>query len=69
MLATFPPPPLRCLGAGYSTNIQTPPPPFNELVMFRHGYGRVIVHNVSALEFNFIDDSNGTVADTMWIMK
>jgi len=56
-------------GAGFSTNIQIPPPAFNELVLLNHGYARVMLHNASALEWQFVDDVAGEVLDHMWILK
>ena len=56
-------------GAGFSTNVQVPPPPFTELVLFNHGYARVVLHNSSALEWAFVEDVAGTVLDRMWIIQ
>jgi hypothetical protein len=56
-------------GAGYSENVQTPQPAYTEEVQFTHGYARVIVHNATALEWVFINDADGSVADRMWILK
>ena len=56
-------------GAGFSTNVQTPPPPWTELVLFQHGYARILLHNATALEWVFIEDVAGAVADRFWILK
>jgi hypothetical protein len=56
-------------GAGFSTNIQTPPPPYAEVVSFAHGFARITAHNATALEWQFIDDATGDVADHAWILK
>lgn len=56
-------------GAGFSTNVQAPPPPYAELVSFAHGFARITAHNASAIEWEFIDDATGDVADHAWILK
>jgi hypothetical protein len=56
-------------GAGFSTNVQDPPPAFNELVLFNHGYARITLHNASVLEFRLYEDVAGTVADKWWIVR
>ncbi len=56
-------------GAGFSTNVQTPQPDWAELVQFWHGYARITVHNKSALQWQFVNDADGNVADEAWIVK
>lgn len=57
-------------GAGFSTNIQTPPPPAVEIVNFWHGYIRIEIFNSSALYSEFVDDTTGgTIRDSFWILK
>lgn len=56
-------------GAGYSTNIITPQPEWACVVQFWHGYGRLTIHNASALQWAFVNDADGSVADEAWIMK
>jgi hypothetical protein len=56
-------------GAGFSLNIQIPSPPFTEVVLFDHGYARVMLHNSSHLEWTFIEDVAGAVVDRMWIIQ
>jgi hypothetical protein len=56
-------------GAGYSTNIMTPPPPYTEFTSFTHGFARITLHNASALQWQFVNDADGSILDTMWILK
>ena len=56
-------------GAGYSTNIITPQPEWACVVQFWHGFGRLTIHNGSALQWAFVNDADGSVADEAWIMK
>jgi hypothetical protein len=56
-------------GAGFSTNVLSPQPPQFEVVQFWHGLGRITLHNSSTLEWNFINDLDGSVADSFWIVK
>ena len=56
-------------GAGFSTNIIVPQPEWACVVEFWHGFGRVTVHNASALHFQFINDLDGAVADEAWVVK
>lgn len=55
-------------GAGFSTNIMPTPPPYTERVLFEYGYARIRV-NATALAWEFVADSNGTVIDTMAIVR
>ena len=50
-------------------DIETPPPAWTELVLFAHGYARIVLHNASALEWIFIEDVAGKVEDRFWILK
>ena len=56
-------------GAGFSTNIITPQPEWACVVQLWHGFARVTAHNASALQLEFIMDSDGSVADAAWIVK
>lgn len=56
-------------GAGYSTNVQTPPPPFNEFVSFTHGFAAILLHNDSHLQWSFVNDADGSTLETMWIVR
>lgn len=56
-------------GAGFSTNIQNPQPDWAELVEFWWGHARITLHNASALQWEFINDADGSVADSAWIVK
>ena len=71
--ATLAPPPSRAVigtaGAGFSLNVQIPSPPYTEVVLFDHGYARVMLHNATALEWTFIEDVAGAVVDRMWIIQ
>jgi hypothetical protein len=68
-----PPAPVQILvgtgGAGYSTNVESAQPAWNEEYFFEWGYGRITVYNASALQWQFVADSNGTVLDSAWILK
>lgn len=44
-------------------------PEYTELTVSAHGHGRLIAHNSSALQWQFISADNGTVLDEAWVLK
>lgn len=52
-----------------STNVQRPMPEYTEFVSFAHGVGYFTVHNASALQWVFYEDSTSNVIDQFWLLK
>lgn len=63
---SYAPPPLALLSP---IAVMSPPPAYNEFVSFTHGYARIVLHNDTALQWQFINDVDGSVLEQMWILK
>lgn len=44
-------------------------PPYTEVVSGTWGYGRLAIHNASHLEWQFVEDTDGAVIDSAWIVR
>ena len=58
-------------GAGYTKNAHDAAtrPAWSEIVFYEHGYGRVVAENASALHFEWVRGSDGTVLDRATIVQ
>jgi hypothetical protein len=56
-------------GAQFSFNYVAPFPAWAESVFYRHGYARAHALNATHLQWNFVDATNGTVYDHVFITQ
>lgn len=56
-------------GADFTKNFVTPYPEWNEMVVYKWGYAKVVAHNATVLSWDWIESSTNEVFDRMVITQ